>query len=38
MEYDYKWHGVAPNTDQAKTALQKLRTLDGKINSGDMAL
>lgn len=31
MEYDYKWHGVAPNTDQAKEALEKLRTLDGKI-------
>lgn len=38
MEYDYKWHGVAPNNEQAKKALQKLRTLDGKINSGDMAL
>lgn len=31
MEYDYKWHGVAPNSDQAKEALLKLRTLDGKI-------
>lgn len=31
MEYDYKWHGVAPNSDQAKEALRKLRTLDGKI-------
>jgi transketolase len=31
MEYDYKWHGVAPNADQAKEALQKLLTLDGKI-------
>lgn len=31
MEYDYKWHGVPPNTEQAKTALEKLRTLDGKI-------
>ncbi len=31
MEYDYKWHGVAPNSDQAKDALKKLRTLDGKI-------
>ena len=36
MEYDYKWHGVAPNSDQAKEALQKLHTLDGKINSGDL--
>jgi len=35
MEYDYKWHGVAPNSDQAKEALQKLHTLDGKINVGD---
>lgn len=31
MEYDYKWHGVPPNSDQAKQALEKLRTLDGKI-------
>lgn len=31
MEYDYKWHGIAPNSDQAKAALKKLRTLDGKI-------
>jgi transketolase len=32
MEYDYKWHGVAPNSEQAKAALTKLRTLDGKIS------
>lgn len=31
MEYDYKWHGIAPNDEQAKEALHKLRTLDGKI-------
>lgn len=31
MEYDYKWHGMAPNSEQAKVALLKLRTLDGKI-------
>jgi len=31
MEYDYKWHGMPPNSEQAKTALEKLRTLDGKI-------
>lgn len=36
MEYDYKWHGTPPNSDQAKEALKKLRTLDGKITSGDM--
>lgn len=32
MEYDYKWHGAPPNKEQAKEALQKLRTLDGKIH------
>jgi transketolase len=31
MEYDYKWHGMPPNSEQAKAALLKLRTLDGKI-------
>lgn len=31
MEYDYHWHGMAPNSEQAKVALDKLRTLDGKI-------
>jgi len=35
MEYDYKWHGIAPNSEQAKEALAKLHTLDGKINLGD---
>jgi transketolase len=36
MEYDYKWHGVPPNSDQAKDALKKLRTLGGKITVGDI--
>jgi transketolase len=36
MEYDYKWHGVAPNHEQAKIALEKLRTLDDEIVSGDI--
>ncbi len=31
MEYDYHWHGMPPNSEQAKIALRKLRTLDGKI-------
>lgn len=35
MEYDYKWHGAPPNSEQAREALKKLRTLDGKITSGD---
>ena len=37
MEYDYKWHGAPPNSEQGKEALAKLRTLDGKITSGDIA-
>lgn len=37
MEYDYKWHGMPPNHEQAREALTKLRTLDGKITSGDLA-
>lgn len=46
MEYDYHWHGNPPGTlelpgappkaDQARRALMKLRTLDGKITVGDM--
>ncbi len=31
MEYDYHWHGTAPNSEQAKEALRKLRSLNGKI-------
>lgn len=31
MEYDYHWHGAPPNSEQARTALRKLRTLGGKI-------
>lgn len=37
MEYDYKWHGMPPSNEQAKEALMKLRTLGGKITSGDLA-
>ncbi len=33
MEYDFHWHGMPPNHEQAKEALRKLRTLDGKIRS-----
>src|SRR3989344_3342251 len=33
MERDYKWHGVPPNKEQAKLALDELRTLGGKIMS-----
>ena len=33
MEYDFHWHGIAPNAEQAKIALKELRTLKGKIKS-----
>ncbi|HYH74945.1 MAG TPA: transketolase [Candidatus Saccharimonadales bacterium] len=33
MEYDFYWHGVPPNADQAKLALKELRTLKGRIKS-----
>lgn len=35
MEYDYKWHGVSPNKEQADKALQQLQDSDGNIDSGD---
>lgn len=31
MEYDYTWHGKPPNSDEARIALNELRTLKGKI-------
>lgn len=33
MEYDYKWHGVPPNKEQAAEALKQLRTMGGKIRA-----
>ena len=33
MEFDYKWHGVPPDHEQAKRALHTLRTLGGKIRA-----
>ena len=33
MEYDFHWHGAAPNHEQAIKALKELRTLGGKIRS-----
>ncbi len=33
MEYDFHWHGVAPNVAQAKTALREIHTLQGKIRN-----
>ena len=33
MENDYHWHGKPPNKEEAKRALEELRTLQGKIVS-----
>lgn len=33
MEYDFHWHGLPPNHEQAIKALHELRTLQGKIRS-----
>lgn len=33
MEKEYVWHGKTPNAEQAKKALDELRTLEGKIMS-----
>jgi len=30
MEYDYKWHGVAPNLEQAEEALRQLDNLEAQ--------
>ncbi len=33
IEFDYRWHGKAPNQEEAKKFLAELRTLKGKIES-----
>jgi transketolase len=33
FEWDYKWHGKPPTKEEAKMALDELRTLGGKIKS-----
>ena len=33
MEYDYRWHGMAPNHEQATSALERLQTFDGRRES-----
>ncbi|MFI5206204.1 MAG: transketolase [Candidatus Paceibacterales bacterium] len=33
IEFDYNWHGKAPNKEEATKFLQELRTLGGKITS-----
>lgn len=38
MEYDYKWHGVAPNGEQAENALDELGVAAAKIKIKGMSL
>ena len=33
MEFDFRWHATVPNKQQAKKALEELKTLGGKIES-----
>ncbi|MSR70877.1 transketolase [Candidatus Kaiserbacteria bacterium] len=33
IEFDYKWHGKAPNKEEAQKFLNELRTMKGKIQS-----
>jgi transketolase len=33
MEYDFHWHGIPPDREQANKALSDLRTLGGKVRS-----
>jgi transketolase len=33
MEFDFRWHATVPNKQQAKKALEELKTLRGKIES-----
>ena len=33
MEYDFKWHGVPPDKEQAKKALRELRSMKGKVTA-----
>lgn len=33
MEFDFKWHGIPPKSEEGKKFLDELRTLGGKIKS-----
>lgn len=33
IEFDYRWHGKAPNKDEAEKFIKELRTMKGKIES-----
>lgn len=36
FEGDYRWHGKAPSIEEGKTALKELRSLQGKVNYGEL--
>jgi transketolase len=36
FEGDYRWHGKAPNADEARLALKDLRSLKGKVKYGEI--
>lgn len=36
FEGDYRWHGKAPNADEARMALKDLRSMKGKIKYGEI--
>lgn len=35
MERDFRWHGKPPNKEEAEKALRQLRTMGGRVRSGD---
>lgn len=35
MERDFRWHGKPPNKEEAEKALKQLRTMGGRVRSGD---
>lgn len=35
IEWEYQWHGKAPNSQEAEEALKQLRTLKGQIEQGE---
>lgn len=36
MEYDYRWHGMPPNSEQAQDALNGLKAIDEKSTHGEV--
>ncbi len=36
FEGDYRWHGKVPSTEEGRKALKQLRSMNGKINLGEL--